>query len=86
MDKCEKRMLSSFSVLEHRLSACKFKQSDQSNKDTSAQEVLEMIAVLNSGEESALRRVVRNTIHASSKSQEYYIDGIGHLYEVATYK
>ena len=81
MDKCEKRILSSFSVLDHRLQECKTKRSKENDKAVYEAKVTELIYSLNSGEESSLRKAVRNTLHASSKSQEYYLDLDGTLYQ-----
>lgn len=81
LDKCEKRILSSFSVLYHRLQECKTKRSQEDDKVTCEAKVAELIDLLNSGEESALRKSVRNAIYASTKNQEYYLDADGTLYQ-----
>ena len=82
IDKCEKRMLGSFSVLQHRLSECKVRRSEQQEaRALYESKVTELIETLNSGEESSLRKAVRSTIHASAKSQQYYLTADGTLYQ-----
>lgn len=80
MDKCEKRILSSFSVLKRRLDEYKSKPLEKVDKSIYTAKIAELIAPLNSGEESTLRKSVRSALHASSRNLEYYLSEDGSLY------
>lgn len=94
IDKCEKRVLSSFSSLNQRINAPKDHKAKPLEKVMKAdhgkahhkkhprsREVEALVDLLSSGEESALRKSVRNALHAAEQSAEYYIDGQQNVYQ-----
>jgi len=80
IDKCDKRMLSSFSVLNRRLSEFKVKTAEKNGKLSYEMKIGELIESLNGGEESAMRKSLRSALHASTEKAEYYINNAGDVY------
>lgn len=80
IDKCEKRMLSSFSILKNRINEYKGSLLKKINKTAHEQAVGKLIESLNSGEESLLRKSLRESLWAASRTTEYYIDRDGEIY------
>lgn len=80
IDKCEKRMLSSFSILGRRIHEYKGTILKKVDKTAYEKMVGELVDSLNSGEESELRKSLRLSLWASSKSTEYYVKENGVIY------
>lgn len=80
IDKCEKRMLSSFSVLGKRISDYKGKIWEKINKSSYEKSVGELVDSLNSGEESKLRQTFRVALQAMTQSTKYYLTKDGTVY------
>ena len=80
IDKCEKRMLSSFSILKNRISEYKGSLLKKIDKTAYERTVVELIESLNSGEESLLRKSLRESLWAASRTTEYYVDCDGEIY------
>lgn len=80
INKCEKRILSSFSLLSGRISDYKAKPLEKIDKSAHETQIAKLIDTLNSGEESALRKSVHDALHISDKSLEYYLSQDGNLY------
>lgn len=80
IDKCEKRMLSSFSVLKKHISDYKGRLLEKIDKAQYEKEVGDLIDSLNNGEESAMRKSLRKALRSVSKAKEYYITGDGNVY------
>lgn len=64
LDKCEKRMLSSFSVLGRRMVDFKVVPFEKGEKSANAEKIAELVDLLNSGEESSMRKF----LHRLSKN------------------
>ena len=80
IDKCDKRMLASFSTLKGLLDGYKGNPLEKVDK-TKCEPIIErIINDLNDGEESSMRKAVRSTLHAPEKKTEYYIDNSGDVY------
>lgn len=83
IDKCEKRVLSSFSVLNRRFDERKGQKKKMRNSDlgfNQKKDIELLVDSLISGEESSLCKSVRNALHAVEKASEYYIDGQQNIY------
>lgn len=80
IDKCDKRMLGSFSALKGIISGYKTKPMEKIDKAVCEKRVGNLVDSLNSGEESEMRKVVRSTLHASTKKEEYYLNNAGEVY------
>lgn len=86
LDKCEKRILSSFSALDSRMKNFKGaallvnKNKFQQDKQQYEENIDQVVRVLNSSEESAIRSSVRNAMSFLNKNFEYYVSGGGNLY------
>lgn len=80
IDKCEKRMLSIFSILKNRISEYKGSLLKKIDKTAYERTVVELIESLNSGEESLLRKSFRESLWAASRTTEYYVDCDGEIY------
>jgi hypothetical protein len=80
IDKCEKRMLSSFSVLGRRIGDYKGKVWEKVDKSSHEQQVGELLELLNSGNESSIRKSVHSVLRATTRKEEYYITNSGNVY------
>lgn len=80
IDKCEKRMLSSFSVLSKCINDHKSKLWEKIDKSPYEKSVGELMDLLNSGEESALRKSLRSVLNAASQTKEYVLRNDGTVY------
>lgn len=80
IDKCDKRTLGSFSKLEGQVSAYKPKPMEKVDKAEVEKKIRAVVDSLNSGEESELRKRVRDTLHSADKSTEYYLSSNGNVY------
>jgi len=83
IDKCEKRILTSFSILNRRFGEYKANPIEKLGKiEKTAHEnrMSALIESLNSGEESAMRKSLRTALHASRQKAEYYLSNDGSLY------
>ena len=73
IDKCEKRMLSGFSILKKHIADYKGRWLEKIDKSQYEKDVCELIDSLNNGEESAMRTSLRKTLRAVSEVKEFYI-------------
>lgn len=80
IDKCEKRMLSGFSILSRRISEYKGNPLKKIDKTAYEKAVAELVDSLNSGEESMLRKSLKKSLWAETKMTEYYISKDGMIY------
>lgn len=83
IDKCEKRILSSFSILNRRFSEYKANPIEKFGKfEKTAHEnrMSVLIESLNNGEESAMRKSLRTALSASKQKAEYYLNKDGNMY------
>lgn len=80
IDKCEKRLLSCFSILGRRINDYKGTILKKIDKTTYVKMVGEFVDSLNCGEESALRKSLRLSLWASSKTTEFYVKENGVIY------
>lgn len=80
IDKCEKRILSSFSALKKYINDYKGKILEKVDKTQYEKAVNDIIESLNTGEESMLRKSLRKTLQAASTINEYYISSNGDIY------
>lgn len=83
LTKCDKRMLSSFSVLKHRVDEYKASITEKLAKlDVSAHEkkLAKLIDQLNNGEESEMHKTLRAALSAANQKAEYYLTCDGKMY------
>lgn len=80
IDKCEKRMLSSFSVLSKCLSDHKSRPWGKIDKSSYEKSVGEFVDSLGTGEESALRKSLRSVLQAATQTKEFYLRNDGTVY------
>lgn len=80
IEKCDKRLLGSFSTLKGHIGGYKAKPMEKLNKPALEEQVGKLITSLNSGEESEMKKVVRSVLHATSKPAEYYLTASGDVY------
>lgn len=80
IDKCEKRMLSSFSILGKRISDYRGKLWDKIDKSSYEKIVGELVYSLNSGDESNLRKTFRVALQNTTLSTKYYLTKDGTVY------
>lgn len=80
IDKCDKRMLGSFSILKGHIGAYKAKPMERIDKSVHEKRVGVLIDSLNNGEESAMRAAVRSALYDATKKAEYYLSGDGNVY------
>lgn len=84
IDKCEKRMLSSFSVLNSRVREFKGKLWEKVDKTSFEEQVGKIVDILNSSEESHLRKSLHTILQSASGETKYYITNNGNIYLKAT--
>ena len=80
IDKCEKRMLSSFSALKKHVGDYKAKLLEKVNKSQYEKPIAELVDSLNNGEESGIRVSLRKTLDEVTSAKEYYVDNKGDVY------
>lgn len=80
IDKCEKRMLSSFSILGKRISDYSGKLWNKIDKSSYEKIVGELVYSLNSGAESTLRKTFRVALQNTTRSTKYYLTKNGDVY------
>lgn len=80
IDKCEKRILSSFSALKKHLYDYKGRLLEKVDKSQYEKSVGELVDSLYNGEESAIRKSLRKTLQAASSVKEYYVSNDGDVY------
>ncbi len=81
--KCEKRILSSLSVLNRRISEYKAKPLEKLEKEPLMEKLTGMIEQLNTGEESEIRKIMHSVLQQTTNAAEYYIRADGTMYAVA---
>ena len=80
LDKCEKRMLSSFSVLDNRIDDFKGNPLKKIDKSAYEKVVSEFVDSLKSGEESIIRKSLKDVLKATNSRTEYYLNNDGTVY------
>lgn len=80
IDKCEKRILSSFSALKKHLNDYKGKLLEKVDKSQYEKTVGEFVDSLYNGEESTIRKSLRKTLQEASSVKEYYVSEEGEVY------
>lgn len=80
VDKCDKRMLSSFSSLNALVVNYKQKPWEKLDKSPLEKTISDIIELYNSGEESAVRRSLCNALRKPMKKKEFYIADDGNIY------
>lgn len=80
LDKSEKRILTSFSVLQRRIGEYKGKTLEKFDKTECEQKVIHQIEHLSNGEESEVRRFLHASLRASSEKTQYYVNNAGDIY------
>lgn len=80
IDKCDKRMLGSFSALKGIIGGYKARPMEKIDKSFCEKQVGNLVDSLNGGEESDMRKSVRSALNASTKKSEYYLDNMGEVY------
>ncbi len=80
IDKCEKRMLGSFSILSKLVADHKDKPWKKLNKTEIEQAVSEIIDTLNSGEESAARKFIHTALYSPIDAKDYKVLPNGEIY------
>lgn len=83
IDKCGKRILSSFSTLNGRINEYKIKRMEKVDKSSLEGEISSLLDKLNSDEASAMRKTIHNAVNASTQKAEYYISADGNMYTKA---
>lgn len=80
LDKCEKRMLSSFSVLHSRVREFKGKLWEKIDKSAFEDKVGKIVDLLNSSEESQLKKSLHMVLQPIQQETKYYITTDGNIY------
>lgn len=80
LDKCEKRMLSSFSVLHSRVREFKGKIWEKIDKSAFEDKVGKIVDLLNSSEESQLKKSLHTVLQPVQQETKYYITTDGNIY------
>lgn len=80
IDKCDKRMLSSFSSLKGIICGYKARPMEKVDKSACECQVGNVVDSLNKGEESDMRESVRGALRASARRAEYYFNKNGEVY------
>ena len=80
IDKCDKRMLGSFSILKDRLDNYKIKPMEKVNKTPYEDRIESVIDALHDGEENSMRKAVRMMLNAGDSQTEFYLSGEGDIY------
>jgi hypothetical protein len=80
IDKSEKRMLSSFSVLNKWVADYKGKPWEKVDKTPYEKQVKGLVESLNSGSEFAMRKSLRSVLRAAAGKEKYYLSRDGNVY------
>lgn len=80
IDKCEKRMLGSFSALKVLVNSAKGNPFKKLDKTEIEKQIDSFVELLHRGEESELRQSLRAGLNAATKPGEYYITNDGSVY------
>jgi len=80
IDKCDKRILGSFSALKGIINGYKARPMEKIDKSICEKQVGNLVDSLNNGEESEMRKAVRSALHDSTKKAEYYLNNVGEVY------
>lgn len=80
IDKCEKRILSSFSALKKFLNDYKGRLLKKEDKSQYENLVGELVDSLYNGEESVIRKSLRKTLQETLSAREYYVKENGEVY------
>lgn len=80
IDKCDKRMLGSFSALKGAINGYKARPMEKIDKSVCEKRVSNLVDSLNGGEEAEMRKAVRSALHASAKKAEYYLSQEGEVF------
>ena len=80
IDKSEKRILTSFSVLQRRISDYKGKPLEKFDKTEYEKQISDKIDSLNNGEESEERKFLHSSLRASSERAQYFVNSTGDVY------
>lgn len=80
IDKCEKRILSSFSALKKFINDYKGRLLKKEDKSQYEKLVGELVDSLYNGEESAIRKSLRKTLQETLSAREYYVKENGEVY------
>lgn len=80
IDKCEKRILSSFSALKKYINDYKGRLLEKVDKSQYEKMVGELVDSLYNGEESTIRKSLRKILQEASSVKEYYISEEGEVY------
>lgn len=80
IDKCEKRMISSFSVLGIRIRDSKNKLWIKIDKPYFEKRIGQVVESLSGGEKSTIRKSLNSVLSLSSQKTEYYISNDGDVY------
>lgn len=80
IDKCEKRMLGSFSALKVLVNSAKGNPFKKLDKTEIEKQIDSFVELLHRGEESELRQSLRAGLNAATKPGEYYITNNGSVY------
>ena len=78
--KCEKRMLGDFSALKVMAEAGKGNLLKKVDNTAALKQIDDFIDILNKGEESAIRKSLKDALYATSKKARYYITKEGAVY------
>ncbi len=84
IDKCDKRILSSFSSLKGRIDAYKAKPMEKIDKTPYEEKIGKLIDSLNGGEESDTRKTIREVLHAQTKKTQYFVKKDGNVFVLKT--
>lgn len=80
IDKCDKRILSSFSSLKGRIDSYKAKPMEKIDKTPYETNIGTLIDSMNGGAESDTRKAIREVLHATEKESEYLVSKDGNIY------
>lgn len=80
IDKCEKRILSNFSILSSRIKAYRFYPLEKDNRVQLLEPINQVIDNFNTGEESKMRKSFRNVLNAINTKTEFFICKDGQAY------
>ena len=80
IDKCHKRALASFSVLNRRIADYKAKPLEKFEKSINETRITAQIDQLDNGEDSELRKTLHSALYASTQKSEYYLTSNGNVY------
>lgn len=80
IDKCNRRILKSFSVLNRRMHDYKSKPLEKFDKTHHEEKMEELTAALENGEESPLIKTTRAILHSVNDKAEFYLDKGGNMY------